>query len=108
MSGRNQPGGEARRAGDIGAASDKLLRRSLGKFELLYLSLGGIIGSGWLFGPLYTAQYAGGSAILSWIIGGIFVIFIGLAYAERAPRFPRAAESSGIRTTLTEASRASS
>ena len=89
MSGQGQPGGEARRAGDIGAASDKLLRRSLGKFELLYLSLGGIIGSGWLFGPLYTAQYAGGSAILSWIIGGIFVIFVGLAYAELGSAIPK-------------------
>ena len=76
-------------AKDLGISSDKQLRKSLGKFELLYLSLGGIIGSGWLFASLGTAAYAGGASILSWIIAGILAIFIGLAYAEIAATIPK-------------------
>ncbi|MBB5254833.1 APC family permease [Sulfurisphaera ohwakuensis] len=80
---------ETKGARDFGISSDKQLRRSLGKFELLYLSLGGIIGSGWLFASLATATYAGASAILSWIIAGILVMFIGFAYAEIGAAIPK-------------------
>ncbi|MEM4146656.1 MAG: APC family permease, partial [Metallosphaera sp.] len=82
-------GEKSQKAGDLGLNSDKQLRRSLGKLELLYLSLGGIIGSGWLFGALYTAEDAGGSAILSWIIAGILVMFVGLAYSELGSSIPK-------------------
>ncbi|BAB67586.1 APC family permease [Sulfurisphaera tokodaii] len=80
---------ETKGARDLGISSDRQLRRSLGKFELLYLSLGGIIGSGWLFASLATATYAGASAILSWIIAGILVMFIGLVYAEIGAAIPK-------------------
>ena len=76
-------------AEDLGIQTDKQLRRALGKFELLYLSLGGIIGSGWLFGPLYAASFVGGAAILSWIIAGIMVLSVGLAYAEISSAIPK-------------------
>ena len=82
-------GKEAKGAKDLGIESDKQLRKALGRFELLYLSLGGIIGSGWLFASLDTATYAGGSAILSWIIAWIFIIFIGLTYAEISAAVPK-------------------
>ncbi|MCG3108207.1 hypothetical protein L3N51_00488 [Metallosphaera sp. J1] len=82
-------GEKSQKAGDLGLESDKQLRRSLGKFELLYLSLGGIIGSGWLFGALYTAEDAGGSAILSWIIAGVLILFVGLAYSELGSAIPK-------------------
>jgi len=85
MSDREIKGG----ARDFGTQSDKLLRRSLNKFELLYLSLGGVIGSGWLFASLSTGAYAGGSAILSWIVAGILVMFVGLAYAELGAAIPK-------------------
>lgn len=85
MSDREIKGG----ARDFGTKSDKMLRRSLNKFELLYLSLGGVIGSGWLFASLATGTYAGGSAILSWIIAGILVMFVGLAYAELGAAIPK-------------------
>jgi len=82
-------GRETKGAKDLGTSSDKQLRKSLGKFELLYLSLGGIIGSGWLFASLATSAYAGGAAILSWIIAGILVMFIGLSYAEIGSAIPK-------------------
>ncbi len=80
------PGSSVR---DLGASSDAQLRKSLNRFEMLFLSLGGVIGSGWLFGALYTAAYAGGAAFLSWIIAGILIIFVGLAYAEIASSIPK-------------------
>jgi len=76
-------------ARDFGSYSDKQLRKSLSRLELLYLSLGGIIGSGWLFTSLYAAAYAGSEAVLSWIIGGILAIFIGLTYAEISSAIPK-------------------
>ncbi|ARM74851.1 APC family permease [Acidianus manzaensis] len=74
---------------DYGTVSDRQLRRALNKWELLFLSLGGVIGSGWLFGSLYTAAYAGGAGVLSWIVAGILIIFIGLAYAEIGAAIPK-------------------
>lgn len=56
-------------------------------------SLGGIIGSGWLFGALYAANAAGPASILSWLLGGLAVILIGLVYAELAGMLP---ESGGV------------
>lgn len=52
------------------------------RVNLLFLSLGSIIGSGWLYGAFYTAKAAGNSGILSWILGGIMCGIIALSYAE--------------------------
>ncbi len=77
------------RARDLGVESDKKLSKSLNKMELFYIGLGGIIGSGWLFATLYAAEDAGGASILSWIIGGILISFIALAYAEISSAIPK-------------------
>ncbi len=66
------------------------LRRDAGIVGLLFASLGGIIGSGWLLGPLAAAKIAGPSAILAWMIGGIAVLLLSFVYAELATAFPRA------------------
>ncbi|HVA22533.1 MAG TPA: amino acid permease [Candidatus Micrarchaeia archaeon] len=70
-------------------ASDRQLRRTMGFQHLLFLSLGAIIGSGWLFAALASAAFAGPAAILSWIVGDVFVIFVSLSYAEVAGMLPR-------------------
>lgn len=57
-------------------------RRELNLLDLVMASLGAIIGSGWLFGSMRGAHIAGPAAVLSWIIGGIAVLLIGLVYAE--------------------------
>ncbi len=62
--------------------------RQLGTIGLLFASIGGILGSGWLFGPLYAVQYAGPAALISWIIGGVAIAMIALTFAEVAARFP--------------------
>ena len=71
--------------------SDRKLRKELTFTQLLFLSLGGIIGSGWLFAVSspYGLGLAGPAVILAWIIGGIFILIIALTYAELAGMLPR-------------------
>lgn len=64
------------------------LRHELSRYDFMMISTGAVIGSGWLFGALYSAQYAGPGAIIAWIIGGILMIVLGLPYAELASAFP--------------------
>ncbi len=66
------------------------LRRDAGVIGLLFASLGGIIGSGWLFGPLHAAQSAGPASLFAWLIGGVAVLLLSFVYAELATAFPRA------------------
>ncbi len=65
------------------------LRRDAGLFGLLFASVGGMIGSGWLFGALNAAKIAGPAAMISWVIGGIAVLLLALVYAELSTLFPR-------------------
>lgn len=64
------------------------LRHELSRYDFMMISTGAVIGSGWLFGALYSAQYAGPGAIIAWIIGGILMVVLGLPYAELASAFP--------------------
>ena len=66
------------------------VRRDAGVIGLLFASLGGIIGSGWLFGPLNAAKDAGPASLLAWVIGGVAVLLLSFVYAELATAFPRA------------------
>lgn len=63
-------------------------QRAIGPFGLLLAGIGSVIGSGWLFGPLYAAQVAGPAAIISWIIGGLLMIIIAFTFAELGSTFP--------------------
>lgn len=64
------------------------LKRNISKTSLLFLSIGSIVGSGWLFGAFYTAQSAGPAAILAWILGGFCVGIIALTFAELSTMLP--------------------
>ena len=44
------------------------LRRTVGFYGLMFVSLGSIIGSGWLLGALNAARVAGPASIISWIL----------------------------------------
>lgn len=63
-------------------------QRVIGPFGLLLAGISSVIGSGWLFGPLYAAQIAGPAAVVSWIIGGLLMIIIALTFAELGSTFP--------------------
>ncbi|EQD36787.1 amino acid permease-associated region [mine drainage metagenome] len=71
--------------------SDRKLRKELSFTQLLFLSLGGIIGSGWLFAVSspFGLGIAGPAVVLAWVIGGILVMIIALTYAEIAGMLPR-------------------
>jgi amino acid transporter len=64
------------------------LRRHVGPVGLLFAGVGSIIGSGWLFGALNASILAGPAAIISWVIGGVMIMMIGLTYAELGTMFP--------------------
>lgn len=70
-------------------ASDKHLRKDLSFQDLFFLSMSGIIGSGWLLAVLGANSIAGPAVILSWVIGGILVLIIALNYAEISGMIPR-------------------
>ncbi len=64
------------------------LQKKISSIGLLATAVGGLVGSGWLFGPMYAAQIAGPAAILSWIIGGLLMLFVALTFAELSTAFP--------------------
>jgi len=64
------------------------LRRALGLRDLYFAGLTAVIGSGWLFASFLTSSVAGPASIISWIVGGIFIIFIALAWAEVSTSVP--------------------
>src|SRR6188472_3653704 len=71
------------------AGDDHRLKKDFGTVGLLFAAIGSIIGSGWLFSSLHAAEDAGPAAILSWVIGTIMFLLIGLSYAELGVMFPR-------------------
>lgn len=72
------------------ATSSPGFRKEMTLLDLFMASMGAIIGSGWLFGAERAAHLAGPAAVISWIIGGIAVLLIGLAYAELGGMVPEA------------------
>lgn len=68
---------------------DQKLLKILGNRDVMALAFGAMIGWGWVVTAGLWITGAGSlGAIISFLIGGIFVIFIGLAYAELASAMP--------------------
>ena len=64
------------------------LRRSVGFYGLMFVSLGSIIGSGWLLGALKAAQVAGPASILSWLIAAAMLAVLALVFSEIGSAYP--------------------
>jgi len=64
------------------------LRRDVGFYGLMFISLGSIIGSGWLLGALNAAEVAGPASILSWILAAAMLTLLALVYAELGATYP--------------------
>ena len=64
------------------------LRRSIGFYGLMFISLGSIIGSGWLLGALSAAEVAGPASILSWLLAAGMLSLLALTYAELGATYP--------------------
>jgi amino acid transporter len=64
------------------------LKRSVGLYGLTFISLGSIIGSGWLLGALNAAKVAGPASILSWVLAAGMLSLLALTYAELGATYP--------------------
>src|ERR1700733_4900879 len=69
-------------------AQENQLKRAVGLRGLTLISLGSIIGSGWLLGALTASKVAGGASILSWAIGGLVLALLALVHAELGSTYP--------------------
>src|SRR2546425_5594222 len=69
------------------------LQRSVGFYGLMFVSLGSIIGSGWLLGALNAAKVAGPASILSWLLAAGMLSLLALTYAELGASYPVAGGS---------------
>jgi len=62
--------------------------KKLSTISVIFISTGGMIGSGWLFSPYYGYQTAGGGVIFSWLITAMLTLFIAVCFAEVASMIP--------------------
>jgi amino acid transporter len=72
----------------VGSGSAPRLRRTVGFWGLTFISLGSIIGSGWLLGALYAAEKAGPASMISWVLAAIMLIVLALIHAELGGAYP--------------------
>ncbi len=72
------------------------LNRRFTPLSLLMLSINGMVGSAWLFAPLYAAKIAGAGAIIAWLIGGFATVIIALTFAELSVLLPVAGGTAQI------------
>ena len=84
------PALRSERAPRSGGARRGAFRQELGWFSLLSMSLGTVIGSGWLILPAAVAAKAGPASVVSWIFGGLVVLVVALVYAELGAAWPAA------------------
>jgi len=76
-------------AGGAGSGSEEQhLRRDVGFWGLMFVSLGSIIGSGWLLGALTAAKLAGPASILSWVLAAVMLATLALVHAELGAAYP--------------------
>jgi amino acid transporter len=69
-------------------APDHQMKRAVGLRGLTLISLGSIIGSGWLLGALNASKVAGASSIISWLLAGVVLSVLALVHAELGSTYP--------------------
>lgn len=72
------------------------LNRRITPIHLLMLSINGMVGSAWLFAPLYAAKIAGTGSIMAWVVGGLATAVIALTFAELSVLLPVAGGTAQI------------
>ncbi|MFP3264581.1 MAG: amino acid permease [Acidilobus sp.] len=81
-------------------STDRQLRRSLSLIDVTALVFGALVGSGWLFASYYTAMAVGPAAFISWIIAGVLMLFVALAFAELSAAIPKSGSIVRYRLSL--------
>ncbi len=64
------------------------IKKKIGLFSVVSISVSGIIGSGWLFTAYIGAKEAGSGVFISWFIVLIFFILMALVLSEIVSMFP--------------------
>src|ERR1051325_1884468 len=64
------------------------LRRSVGFYGLMFVSLGSIIGSGWLLGALNAAKVAGAASRPLLMVAGFMLSLLAITYREHGATYP--------------------
>ncbi len=64
------------------------MQSRIGSWQLALVSLGSVIGSGWLFSPFYGLQAAGGAVLLAWLLAALLSLLICLTFARMCKAFP--------------------
>src|SRR5687767_6152578 len=73
------------------AQTDTSLKRVLGPWNLVFLGIGAIIGTGiFVLTGTVAAQNAGPAVVLSFVLAGVASIFAALCYSEFASTVPMA------------------
>ena len=75
-------------AGQPGQQGEYHLHRKVGLRALTMISLGSIIGSGWLLGALTASEHAGAASSVSWVLGGLVLALLALVHAELGSTYP--------------------
>jgi amino acid transporter len=70
--------------------------RRFAPISLLMITINGIVGSAWLFAPLYAAKIAGPGALIAWLIGGGAMVLVALTFAELSVLLPVAGGTAQI------------
>lgn len=63
-------------------------KKDLGLFSLVAMSLGTMIGSGWLMLPGIVASKAGPASVLAWLFAGLAILVVAVVYAELGAAWP--------------------
>ncbi len=64
------------------------LKRSIGPIGLMFSAVSGVLGSAWLFSPLYAAQHAGPASLIAWVVGWFAMLLIAMTFGELVTTFP--------------------
>lgn len=82
---------EATLGAPVGDSDRKLgLSREMGLVALTFVSVGSVIGSGWLLSAQEAAAVAGPAVLVAWVLGAIVCIVLALTYAELGAAYPLA------------------
>lgn len=66
------------------------LKKELSFYDLIILGIVGAVGTGILFSSSAMTAIAGPASLLSWLLGGIFYLFIGFTFVELSATYPEA------------------
>jgi amino acid transporter len=72
----------------LGTSPAGRFKKDLGFYSILTMSLGTVIGSGWLLLPSVVASYAGPASIFSWVFAGLIMLVVAVVYAELGAAWP--------------------